>query len=69
MADERRSMAVLVGSKQLARIHGDDAPNASRKYCYLCRRETTTWLPMRVTRWMPQAWSQLSRLGQEDSTL
>ena len=44
----RRSMAVLVGSKQLS-WHGYRATTrsaTSRKPCSLCQKGTNTWLPM-----------------------
>ena len=46
---ERRSMAVLVGSKQLNGYWATTRKATSRRPCSLCQRGTTTWLPMPVT--------------------
>ena len=52
---ERRSMAVLVGSKQLARVQGDDAQGHVMEAMFSLPEGTTTWLPMPVTPLTPWA--------------
>ena len=49
-ATGQRSMAVLVGSKPLARIQGDDAQGHITEALFLFLREMTMWLPTPVTR-------------------
>ena len=63
----QRSMAVLVGLKQLARIQGDHAQGHITEVLLSLPREMTTWVPTPVTRQMPWAKERSSRLGRGDS--
>ena len=64
---ERHSMALLVGSKQLARVQGDDAQGHVTEAMFSVPGGTTTWLPMPVTPLTPWASRRSLRLGREDN--